>query len=916
MNAARLRLFILRWSFGVCTVGLWLMPQLVFGQAPVINTQPQSRTVNPGETATFSVTAGGTEPLRYQWRLNGQNIPRATNSTLVFPNAQPTNGGSYSVVVMNSLGAMRSRAAVLLVSIPSLDLSDDLLARPVYTTATGMGSGNNVNATFESGERDHAGKKGGHSVWLGWVAPANGIVTFRTHGSSFDTLIEAIQASTIANATNIIGNDDRGPGFTSEIRFNAFSGTEYLIVVDGRGGAVGNILLSWEFTAGPTDFPRIFSQPVDATTTLSNFQVFYVGAENGNDGQYQWLSNGVAIPGETALGTVPQALVGKLGVYTVRVTNGTSVALSDPAVFEIASQGATTTADKFQDVVEAAGSYSLAPDSSKKKRPPGIVSLASGAIGSQILNNYGSTSDEGEPIHAGITGGASRWQAIEPEIDGTLALDTFGSGPDTVIAVYTGESLIDLQLVASDNNSGPDGRSAAVTFPVTAETYYLVAVDTVGGSNGIVQLNWRLGQFPTLSQPPVRVFNPGNNLSLFVTVSGGVGPFTYQWFKDGQLLPGKTVNPLNLSDVNASAEGIYTLAVTNFVGVVTSTTRLAQRGPIPVFVTEPRNVITAQGASLSFTALADSTLPIQYQWQYKGKPIKGATNANYGLASSTAANSGDYRVVAVTSGGSATSAIATATVLIPPGITRAPKPVLVGNTLRARFSIKAAGSAPLSYQWQFNGANIPNARSATHSIENATSSHIGSYSCVVTNLVGSATSASAELFGVAIKKQPRALTVAAGKRAVYSVKATGPSPLRYQWWKNGGAISGATNASYIIAAASLSDEGNYSVQVQSPLTTTLSTNVPLTVIPEPVGAVPVGKGLDSPSIAQLSVELSSPGTVRIVLRGGPAEIYQLERSLNLSHWESVTKLVLDASGKVEFRDATTNAQQFYRVRKY
>jgi hypothetical protein len=423
--------FIRRLAPASCGAALWLVPQLVFGQAPVINTQPQPRTVDPGETATFSVTAGGAQPLRYQWRLNGQNIPGATNSTLVFASAQPTNGGSYSVAVINTNGGVQSRTAVLLVRTPSLGLSDDLANRPVFTDATFVGSGNNVNATFEIGELDHAGKKGGHSVWLGWIAPANGIVTFRTHGSSFDTLIEAINANNIANPTNIIGNDDGAPGFTSEIRFNVNAATEYLIVVDGRGGAVGNILLSWNFVAGPSDFPRIFSQPIDATATLSNQQVFYVGAENGNEGKYQWLLNGVPIPGETASGTVPQATPGKLGAYTVRVTNGTSVAMSDPAVFEIASQNATPTADKFQDALERAG-YSLANEPGKKKKPVGLVSLASGAVGSQILNNYGSTKDEGEPLHAGITGGASRWQAIEPEINGTLALDTMGSGPATV----------------------------------------------------------------------------------------------------------------------------------------------------------------------------------------------------------------------------------------------------------------------------------------------------------------------------------------------------------------------------------------------------------------------------------------------------------------------------------------------------
>lgn len=99
------------------------------------------------------------------------------------------------------------------------------------------------------------------------------------------------------------------------------------------------------------------------------------------------------------------------------------------------------------------------------------------------------------------------------------------------------------------------------------------------------------------------------------------------------------------------------------------------------------------------------------------------------------------------------------------------------------------------------------------------------------------------------------------------------------------------------------------------LATTLSVSAPLTIIPQPTEAVPVGKTSASLSIAQLRVASSGDGTVTIILHGRPADVYQLERSADLSRWESVTNLVLDASGKVEFRDVASGAQQFYRVRE-
>ncbi|KAB2645128.1 MAG: immunoglobulin domain-containing protein, partial [Verrucomicrobia bacterium] len=52
------------------------------GTAPSFTTQPTSQTVTAGANVNFNVTASGTAPLSYQWRLNGANISGATSATL------------------------------------------------------------------------------------------------------------------------------------------------------------------------------------------------------------------------------------------------------------------------------------------------------------------------------------------------------------------------------------------------------------------------------------------------------------------------------------------------------------------------------------------------------------------------------------------------------------------------------------------------------------------------------------------------------------------------------------------------------------------------------------------------------------------------------------------------------------------
>jgi len=68
----------------------------------------QSQAVILDETASFSVTASGTQPLIYQWRLNGENLTGQTDRTLTIAAAQPADEGNYSVAVSNNEGAADS----------------------------------------------------------------------------------------------------------------------------------------------------------------------------------------------------------------------------------------------------------------------------------------------------------------------------------------------------------------------------------------------------------------------------------------------------------------------------------------------------------------------------------------------------------------------------------------------------------------------------------------------------------------------------------------------------------------------------------------------------------------------------------------------------------------------------------------
>src|SRR5439155_1037241 len=84
---------------------------------PSITNQPVAQSVIVSSNTMFTVTAGGTAPLAYQWRFNTtNNLGGATNASLTVTNAQATNAGNYTVVVTNNFGSITSSPAALTVN--------------------------------------------------------------------------------------------------------------------------------------------------------------------------------------------------------------------------------------------------------------------------------------------------------------------------------------------------------------------------------------------------------------------------------------------------------------------------------------------------------------------------------------------------------------------------------------------------------------------------------------------------------------------------------------------------------------------------------------------------------------------------------------------------------------------------------
>src|SRR5205823_11434471 len=114
--------------------------------------------------------------------------------------------------------------------------------------------------------------------------------------------------------------------------------------------------------------------------------------------------------------------------------------------------------DKFRDLFDHAGTSPLQlMDRGGRKIKPAFPSVSAGTVGTQNLNNFNATTEQGEPLHGGVIGGSSRWFTLKAVERATIVIDTLGSDLDTELAVYSGTYLFTMRQASSDNIGAPDG---------------------------------------------------------------------------------------------------------------------------------------------------------------------------------------------------------------------------------------------------------------------------------------------------------------------------------------------------------------------------------------------------------------------------------------------------------------------------
>jgi len=250
-----------------------------------ISTQPATQTVTSGATATFTVVATGTAPLSHQWRKNGASISGATIGALTLTNVQPTDAGSYDVVVTNSVGNATSSSAILTVNVPAA-----------------IGSGP-ISQTINAG------------TTATWIIAATGTAPLSFQWSKNGVSIPGATSGTLT-LTNVQPTD---------------AGNYTAVVGNVAGNTTSNAA-----TLTVNVPAAISAQPISQSLNAGTAATFTVAATGTAPLTYQWRKDGTPILGATnATFTLTAAQPSDAAAYAVVITNPAGSSTSNAAILSV-----------------------------------------------------------------------------------------------------------------------------------------------------------------------------------------------------------------------------------------------------------------------------------------------------------------------------------------------------------------------------------------------------------------------------------------------------------------------------------------------------------------------------------------------------------------------------------------------------
>jgi Immunoglobulin domain len=698
---------------------------------PLITSPPANQTVTAGQTATFSVTATGTNPISYQWNKNGTPIPGATSSTYTTPATVSSDSGSlFTVTVSNPAGTVTGGPATLTVNTPP-----SITTQPASQSIT-VGQ----TATF------NVVAAGTPTLTYQWYQ--GGVLIPGATGTSYTTPVTTATGTSqyTVTVTNPYGNVTSNP-------------------------ATLTVALGTPVASGLVCTPS--SPPYNSAVTI---------VPSFSGGTAVIGSSGINSSDITALAISASSYTSPLLIstktYTLTVTGAASATAT-------ATCKVTPTQVTITPITPANSTVAPGKQSFNATASGGVTdTLTWTASGGSFSDNVWTS-----PNTAG-TYTITATSVDEPSVHVTTTIIVSAPAITTQPASQNicVSSSATLSVVANYAASYQWNLNGAAIPAANSSSYFIAGATSATAGNYTVTITNLAGSVTSnIAQVVVGTSITSNPVSLAILVgqtatfsvaATGEAPFGYQWYviapggSTGTAIPGATSSTYTTpaaTSTNQNGTQFY-VTVTDACGVapLTSTSALLTvtggNSP-PTIITQPVSQTTPVGSTPTFTVVAVGSPTLTYQW-YEipagSQPgiytkIAGATSAGYTLPASATNISDDqdgYYVIVTNGYGQATSVTATLGVGAGIVITKQPVNDYVNAGDPATFSVTAASTLPLSYQWyeappgSSTFTAIPGATSPTYTQPTTAITDTGSvfYVVVSNGTTTSVTSNSAALF--------------------------------------------------------------------------------------------------------------------------------------------------------------------------
>ncbi len=620
---------------------------------PAISQQPADLIVTNSQSASFTVVASGVPDLSYQWRKNGNPIPNATNATLSFASAAPSDMGVYSVVITNAAGTLTSSNATLTVN----SVMSVVSVNPALN-ATDVRYDTPLKITFS---RQPVLRNAGRIRIFDLANPSTPV----------DTIDLTLNNGSGAQAHSLFPGD-------------AQSFNYYPVIISGNTATIyphGNVM-----TSNKTYYVTI-DNGVFADTTGA----YFAGITNSSDWQFSTKPTGpvdpqnpvVAADGTgdfvTVQGAVDSLPVAGASRRTIHIRNGDYfeiVNISGKTNITLRGESRTGT------IIRYPNNANLAPGGTTHARMTFKVNANDIALENLTITN--STPQGGGQAEALMISNGRRCIVFNCELY---------SRQDTILAnisasqayfyqtkivgnfdyIWGGGNLYfedcDIQTISGANNFNITAARTETSGALSATTPWINPNGITYSANGFSFVRCRFTSAPGAS---------GITLAGSNGTAGGLVSWAFCSFDSATYTTPSIALSNNyvfwqhqnttLASAPLSFANVQTIGVTNndprLLAATNLTTWFYGWTPAlaPNILTNPASQAVTVGDEAVFTVTATGIPEPTYQWLKNGTNLIGETGSTLIIPSAQSDDAGDYSVEVSTPAGSVTSATATLTV--------------------------------------------------------------------------------------------------------------------------------------------------------------------------------------------------------------------------------------------------------------